>query len=74
MAGSRKSFFGEGVAVRFGRTHDRRYSLLLRDLVGSGRARPGVIVTHHGGLQDAPDVYRRFDRREDGVIKAVLHP
>jgi glutathione-independent formaldehyde dehydrogenase len=68
------TLFGKGVTVRFGRTHDRRYTLLLRDLVVSGRARPGVIVTHHGGLDDAPDLYRRFDRREDGVIKAVLHP
>jgi glutathione-independent formaldehyde dehydrogenase len=68
------TLFSKGVSVRFGRTHDRRYTLLLRDLVVSGRAKPGVIVTHHGRLDDAPDLYRRFDRREDGVVKAVLHP
>ncbi|MBE1490902.1 threonine dehydrogenase-like Zn-dependent dehydrogenase [Plantactinospora soyae] len=68
------ALFSKGVTVRFGRTHDRRYTRLLRDLVVSGRARPGVIVTHHSTLADAPDLYRRFDRREDGVIKAVLHP
>ncbi|HXC75918.1 MAG TPA: hypothetical protein VNU19_02595, partial [Candidatus Acidoferrum sp.] len=58
----------------FGRTHDRRYTVLLRDLVLSGRARPGVVVTHHGRLADAPDLYREFDRRAAGIIKAVLHP
>jgi glutathione-independent formaldehyde dehydrogenase len=68
------TLFSKGVTVGFGRTHDRRYTMLLRDLVVSGRARPGVIVTHHGSLTDAPELYRRFDRREDGVIKAVLHP
>ncbi|WBB70015.1 glutathione-independent formaldehyde dehydrogenase [Micromonospora sp. WMMD812] len=68
------TLFSKGVAVRFGRTHDRRYTLRLRDLVVSGRARPGVVVTHHGTLAEAPDLYRRFDQREDGVIKAVLHP
>jgi glutathione-independent formaldehyde dehydrogenase len=68
------TLFSKGVTVRFGRTHDRRYTLLLRDLVVSGRARPGVVVTHHRGLDDAPDLYRRFDRRDDGVIKAVLQP
>jgi glutathione-independent formaldehyde dehydrogenase len=68
------TLFSKGVTVRFGRTHDRRYTLLLRDLVVSGRARPGVVVTHHGALADAPDLFRRFDRRADGVIKAVLHP
>ncbi|MGQ5259795.1 alcohol dehydrogenase catalytic domain-containing protein [Micromonospora sp. ZYX-F-536] len=68
------TLFGKGVTVRFGRTHDRRYTVLLRDMVVAGRARPGVIVTHHGGLDDAPGLYRSFDRREHGVIKAVLHP
>jgi glutathione-independent formaldehyde dehydrogenase len=46
----------------------------VRDLVVSGRAQPGRIVTHHGPLEDAPDLYQRFDRRADGVIKAVLRP
>ncbi|MER7891619.1 alcohol dehydrogenase catalytic domain-containing protein [Micromonospora sp. NPDC094482] len=68
------TLFSKGVSVRFGRTHDRRYTLRLRDLVVSGRARPGVVVTHHASLAAAPELYRRFDRREDGVIKAVLHP
>jgi glutathione-independent formaldehyde dehydrogenase len=68
------TFFGKGVAVRFGRTHDRRYTTHLRDLITSGRARPGRIVTHHGSLDDAPELYRQFDKREHGVIKAVLHP
>ncbi|MEU5785749.1 glutathione-independent formaldehyde dehydrogenase [Micromonospora lupini] len=68
------TLFSKGVAVRFGRTHDRRYTVLLRDLVVAGRARPSMIVTHHGTLADAPELYRGFDRRENGVIKAVLRP
>ncbi|MFG1919310.1 hypothetical protein [Micromonospora sp. NPDC048898] len=27
------TLFSKGIAVRFGRTHDRRYTVLLRDLV-----------------------------------------
>lgn len=68
------TLFSKGVSVNFGRTHDRRYTVLLRDLVMARRAWPGVVVTHHGRLEDAPDLYRAFDRREEGVIKAVLHP
>jgi glutathione-independent formaldehyde dehydrogenase len=68
------TFFGKGISVRFGRTHDRRYTVLLRDFVLSGRARPSVVVSHHGHLDDAPALYRSFDRRADGVIKAVLRP
>jgi glutathione-independent formaldehyde dehydrogenase len=68
------TFFGKGITVRFGRTHDRRYTTRLRNLITSGRARPGVVVTHHGTLDDAPELYRAFDRRANGVVKAVVHP
>jgi glutathione-independent formaldehyde dehydrogenase len=68
------TFFNKGVSVNFGRTHDRRYTTRLRDLVVAGRARPGMVVTHHGTLDDASGFYDRFDRRVDGVVKAVMRP
>jgi hypothetical protein len=37
-------------------------------------ARPARIVTHHGTLNDDPGFYDSFDRRADGVVKAVLYP
>jgi hypothetical protein len=47
----------------------------IRELRRSaGRARPGRIVSHHGGLDEAPRFYDDFDRRTNGVIKAVLRP
>lgn len=68
------TLFDKGVHVGFGRTHDRRYTTLLRDLILSGRAQPQRVVTHEGKLDDAPDLYRDFDRRVNGVVKAVLRP
>ncbi len=68
------TLFAKGVTVGFGRTHDRRYTVLLRDMVTSGRAKPSVVVTHHGGLEDAPSFFEAFDRRTGGVIKAILQP
>lgn len=68
------TLFTKGVSVGFGRTHDRRYTALLRDLVVSGRARPGRIITHRGPLSQAPTLFDSFDRREHAVIKAVLEP
>ncbi len=68
------TFFSKGISVNFGRTNDRRYTTRLRDLVVAGRARPGTIVTHHGTLENASGFYDRFDRRADGVIKAILRP
>ena len=68
------TFFSKGVTVGFGRTHDRRYTAHLRDLVLRGRARPGFVVTHHGLLADAPGFYDAFDQRAEGMVKAVLRP
>jgi glutathione-independent formaldehyde dehydrogenase len=68
------TLFDKGIDVGFGRTHDRRYTTMLRDLVLAGRARPGQVVTNHGTLDDAPHLFRVFDRRAEGVIKAVLRP
>jgi glutathione-independent formaldehyde dehydrogenase len=68
------TFFNKGVTVNFGRTNDRRYTTKLRDLVVAGRARPSKVVTNHGTLNDAPHLFDSFDRRADGVIKAILRP
>ncbi len=68
------ALFNKGITIGFGRTHDRRYTVLLRDLVASGRAHPAFVVTHHGRLEDAPALFSAFDRRAGHVVKAVLHP
>ena len=68
------TLFSKGVTVGFGRTHDRRYTAHLRDLILRHRARPGFVVTHHGPLAEAPAFYRAFDQRADGIVKAVLTP
>jgi glutathione-independent formaldehyde dehydrogenase len=67
------ALFNKGVTVGFGRTHDRRYTTHLRDLIISGRARPSQIITHHEALENAPSIYDRFDRRVDGIVKAVFN-
>lgn len=68
------TLFDKGISVGFGRTHDRRYTTMLRDLVVAGRARPSAVVTNHGTLEDAPNLFKNFDRRADGIVKAVLRP
>jgi hypothetical protein len=44
----------------------------VEDVPDARRARPGRVVTHHPRLEEAPEVFERFDRREDGIIKAVF--
>jgi glutathione-independent formaldehyde dehydrogenase len=66
--------FRKDVTIGMGRDHDERYNALLRDLIIAGRIKPSVVVSHRLPLADAPDAFRRFDRREDGYIKIILDP
>ncbi|MFI4989319.1 MAG: alcohol dehydrogenase catalytic domain-containing protein [Solirubrobacterales bacterium] len=42
------------------------------ELMASGRLDPGPLVTHHMGLEQAPEAYALYDRRE--ALKIVLQP
>jgi len=66
--------FRKDITIGLGRDHDLRYNRRLRDLIVAGRATPSVIVSHRLPLADAPDAFRRFDRRADGYIKVILDP
>jgi glutathione-independent formaldehyde dehydrogenase len=65
-------FFKKSVSLRLGRDDDERYNTLLRNMIVSGTIKPSKIVSHRLPMFDAPEAYRRFDRREDGYIKVVL--
>jgi glutathione-independent formaldehyde dehydrogenase len=66
--------FRKDITIGMGRDHDKRYMARLRDLIITGHAKPSVIVSHRLPFADAPDAFRRFDRREEGYIKVVLDP
>lgn len=46
----------------------------LLPLVAGGRLHAEDVFTHHMGLSEAPDAYRLFDARDDGVVKVLLDP
>jgi glutathione-independent formaldehyde dehydrogenase len=66
--------FEKGLRVGTGQCNVKRYNAHLRDLIISGRAKPGFVVSHEVPLGQAPEAYRKFDRREDGYTKVILHP
>jgi threonine dehydrogenase-like Zn-dependent dehydrogenase len=41
-------------------------------LMGSGQLDPTALVSHHMKLEDAPEAYAMYDRRE--ALKIVLEP
>lgn len=66
--------WAKGIAFGTGQCPVKAYNRELRDLIIRGRAKPSAIVSHELALEDAPDAYSRFDKREDGWTKVLLHP
>ncbi|ELZ03549.1 glutathione-independent formaldehyde dehydrogenase [Natrialba aegyptia] len=66
--------FEKGLQFGTGQCPVKRYNRRLRDMIVSGRAEPGFLVSHEVELEDAPEMYERFDEREEGVTKVLLHP
>ena len=66
--------FEKGQAMGTGQANTKSYNRNLRDLIIAGRATPSFLVTKRVPLEEAPDAYERFDRREAGYSKVVLDP
>ena len=66
------TLFRKGIKVGFGRTDDERYTVHLRDLIVSGRAKPSFVVSHHITFEEVEEAYKKFDQRKDGYLKVVL--
>jgi threonine dehydrogenase-like Zn-dependent dehydrogenase len=39
-----------------------------------GKIDPSFVVTHPASLEDAPEMYKKFRDKKDGVIKVVMRP
>ena len=66
--------FEKGLRIGTGQANVKSYNRHLRDLIIAGRAEPSFVVSKELLLEDAPDAYARFDKREEGYSKVVLKP
>ena len=66
--------FEKGLRLGIGQCNFKQYNAYLRDLIIAGRAKPGFVVSHQVPLDQAPEAYTKFDRREDGYTKVILQP
>lgn len=64
----------KGLTIRASQCNVRRYMHHLLDHIRHGRLDPGGIITHRLCLDDGPEAYRIFARKEDRCIKCVLTP
>jgi glutathione-independent formaldehyde dehydrogenase len=68
------TFFFKGQSMGTGQANVKHYNAALRDLITEGKATPGFLVSHELPLEQAPEGYAHFDKREDGWTKVILHP
>ncbi|GAA2173292.1 glutathione-independent formaldehyde dehydrogenase [Arthrobacter parietis] len=66
--------FAKGISLMGGQCPVKKYNRELRDLIIRGKAKPSWIVSHEVSLDEAVDAYAKFDKREDGYTKVLLHP
>jgi glutathione-independent formaldehyde dehydrogenase len=67
-------FFEKGLTMGTGQADVKRYNRELRDMIVAGKAEPSFVVSKELPLDEAPDAYEKFDNREDGYSKVLLHP
>ncbi|GAA5020928.1 zinc-dependent alcohol dehydrogenase [Terrabacter aeriphilus] len=68
--------FDKGLTVRMGQCHVRRWSDELLDIVSADDDVLGLdgLATHHASLEEAPELYKVFQQKQDGCLKVVLKP
>jgi threonine dehydrogenase-like Zn-dependent dehydrogenase len=65
----------KGLTIRSGQTHVKRYLAPLTKLIQDGKVDTTSVITHRSTrLQDGPDLYKTFKKKEDGCVKVVFHP
>jgi 2-desacetyl-2-hydroxyethyl bacteriochlorophyllide A dehydrogenase len=62
----------KALTLRTGHANVIKHLDPVLDALVSGRLDPRPLVTHHMSLDEAPDAYRAYDRRE--ALKIVLRP
>ena len=64
----------KSVTIATGPVFVQRYWKKLLEMVKNKELNPSVIITHHMSLTEAPKAYQKFNDKEVGVVKVVLHP
>ncbi|HBL43947.1 MAG TPA: glutathione-dependent formaldehyde dehydrogenase, partial [Planctomycetaceae bacterium] len=64
--------FGKGLQLRMGQTHVHRYLPRLLEYIREGELDPSFLITHRSSLEQAADMYRIFEQKQDECIKVVL--
>jgi threonine dehydrogenase-like Zn-dependent dehydrogenase len=68
------SAMNKGLSITTGQCDVKRYLPRLLEHIREGRIDTKPLITHRTPLDEAPEMYRLFEARKDGIMKAVLIP
>ena len=68
------NFWMKGQCIATGQANVKTYNRQLSTLISAGKAVPSQIVSHELSLDDGPDAYKHFDKRDKGWTKIILKP
>ncbi|MDP9372331.1 MAG: glutathione-dependent formaldehyde dehydrogenase, partial [Chloroflexota bacterium] len=66
--------FNKGLTFKMGQTHVQKYLRPLLERIARGEIDTSFIITDQPPLDQAPQAYATFKKRQDGCIKVVLKP
>jgi len=64
----------KGLTVKCGQCPVQKYWKKNLEAIKSGTFDPSFVVTTRGLLSEAPELYRKFSERDEGIIKVFLRP
>jgi len=68
------SVMNRSLTIRTGQCHVQRYMRPLLERIRKGEIDPSFVITHHMGLDEAPQGYSTFRSKQDDCLKIVLRP
>ena len=66
--------FGKGIHMNMGQTHMQAYLEPLLDRIEKGDIDPSFMISHRIGIEQAPELYATWQKKQDGVTKIVIDP
>jgi threonine dehydrogenase-like Zn-dependent dehydrogenase len=68
------SFMNRSLTMRTGQCHVHRYMQPLLRRIEDGEIDPTFVITHRMRLDEAPEGYAMFAKKQDDCVKVVLTP
>jgi len=66
--------FGKGIHMNMGQTHMHKYLKPLLGHIEAGHIDPSFLISHVVGIEQVPEMYSKWQKKEDGCTKIVIDP